>query len=205
MYFRLTRDGRPMSNVLSIYTECFGAIALAELSKAAGEPAYWERAVKMYERIRPRLGVPDNTAMLGYPINAEFHLHVHDMIRITVAWVFENLYPDDRWKADLGAVGRIAGRQALEAGPGGAAGKRRARRLADARHPRRPHVPSGPCDRKRVDADGNRLPQRRRDADGYGDRDRAGVAGTRLGQGIRRHPLSDEHRLDARAIRSRPT
>ena len=55
----------------------------------------------MYDRIRPRLGVPDNTAMLGYPINAEFHLHVHDMIRITVAWVFDNLYPDDRWKADL--------------------------------------------------------------------------------------------------------
>jgi N-acylglucosamine 2-epimerase len=101
MFFRLTRDGRPMSNVLSIYTECFGAIALAELSKAAGKPAYWDRAVKMYERIRPRLGVPDNTPMLGYPINAEFHLHVHDMIRITVAWVFENLYPDDRWKADL--------------------------------------------------------------------------------------------------------
>jgi N-acylglucosamine 2-epimerase len=101
MYFRLTRDGKPRASVLSTYTECFGAIALAELSKAAGEPAYWERAVRMYERIRPRLGVPDNTAMLGYPINAEFHLHVHDMIRITVARVFDNLYPDARWKADL--------------------------------------------------------------------------------------------------------
>ncbi len=38
MNFRLTRDGRSMATVLSIYTECFGAIALAELSKAAGEP-----------------------------------------------------------------------------------------------------------------------------------------------------------------------
>lgn len=101
MYFRLTRDGRPVASVLSIYTECFAAIAMAELSKAAGEPAYWDRAVKLYDRICPRLGVPDNTPMLGYPLNAEFHLHVHDMIRITVAWVFENLYPDDRWKADL--------------------------------------------------------------------------------------------------------
>jgi N-acylglucosamine 2-epimerase len=55
----------------------------------------------MYERIRPRLGTPSDTAMLGYPINAEFHLHAHDMIRITVAWVFDNLYPSDCWKADL--------------------------------------------------------------------------------------------------------
>ena len=101
MNFRLMRDGRPMSTVLSIYTECFGAIALAELSKAAGEPELWRRAVQMYERIRPRLGVPDNTPMLGYPINAQFHLHVHDMIRITVAWVFDQLYPDRRWKDDL--------------------------------------------------------------------------------------------------------
>jgi N-acylglucosamine 2-epimerase len=101
MYFRLSREGKPRASVLSIYTECFGAIALAELSKAAGEPALWQRAVEMYERIRPRLGVPSDTAMLGYPINAEFHLHVHDMIRITVAWVFDNLYPDPRWKADL--------------------------------------------------------------------------------------------------------
>jgi N-acylglucosamine 2-epimerase len=101
MHFRLTRDGRPMASALSIYTECFGAIALAELSKAAGDPELWRRAVQMYDRIRPRLGVPDNTAMLGYPIDAEFHLHVHDMIRITVAWAFDELYPDARWKDDL--------------------------------------------------------------------------------------------------------
>lgn len=101
MHFRLTRDGRPMASSLSIYTECFGAIAMAELSKAAGEPALWDRAIQMYERIRPRLGVPSDTAMLGYPINAQFHLHAHDMIRLTVVWVFDNLYPDRRWKDDI--------------------------------------------------------------------------------------------------------
>jgi N-acylglucosamine 2-epimerase len=101
MYFRLTRDGRPMASVLSIYTECFGAIALAELSKASGSAEYWDRAVQIYERIRPRLGVPDDTPMLGYPINTKFHLHVHDMIRITVAWVLDEIRPDKRWKDDL--------------------------------------------------------------------------------------------------------
>jgi N-acylglucosamine 2-epimerase len=111
MFFRLTRDGKPMSNVLSIYNECFAAIALAELSKAAKNSDYWRRAQDLYARITPRLGVPDNTSMLGYPINAEFHLHVHDMIRITVAWVFDQLYPDARWKADLAlSVQSLVGR-----------------------------------------------------------------------------------------------
>ena len=40
--FGVTRDGQPMSSVLSIYTECFAAMALAELSKAGGAPAHWE-------------------------------------------------------------------------------------------------------------------------------------------------------------------
>ena len=101
MYFRLSREGKPMATCLSLYTECFAAIALAELSAATGERAMWDRAVAMYERIRPRLGVPTDTALLGYPIQAEFHLHAHDMIRLTVAWVLNQVSPEDRWEADL--------------------------------------------------------------------------------------------------------
>ncbi len=101
MYFRLTRDGRPMASSLSLYTECFAAIALAELSKAAGDDALWDRAVRLYDRIRPRLGRPDDTPLLGYPINAEFHLHAHDMIRLTLMWVYNEIRPDDRWEADI--------------------------------------------------------------------------------------------------------
>ena len=101
MHFRLTRDGKPMASALSVYTECFGAIALAEFSAAAEEQALWDRAVAMYERIRPRLGQPSDTAMLGYPINSQFHLHAHDMIRLTVVCVFDMLHPDERWKKDI--------------------------------------------------------------------------------------------------------
>jgi N-acylglucosamine 2-epimerase len=101
MYFRLTRDGRPMSKVLSLYTEVFGAIALAELSRAAGDESLWAKATAMYELLVPRLGQPSDTALLGYPINAEFHLHSHDMCRITVAWVFNEARPDPRFEHDL--------------------------------------------------------------------------------------------------------
>jgi N-acylglucosamine 2-epimerase len=101
MYFRLTREGKPMATALSIYTESFATIALAELSAATGNHAYWDRAVQMYDRLMPRFGQPSDTALLGYPINAEFHLHAHDMVRITLAWVMNRIAPSERWEADL--------------------------------------------------------------------------------------------------------
>jgi N-acylglucosamine 2-epimerase len=101
MYFRLTREGKPMATALSIYSESFATIALAELSAATENRAYWDRAMQMYDRLMPRFGQPSDTALLGYPINAEFHLHAHDMVRITLAWVMNAIEPSDRWEADL--------------------------------------------------------------------------------------------------------
>jgi N-acylglucosamine 2-epimerase len=101
MFFRLTREGKPMAKSLSIYSESFATIALAELSVATGDRLYWDRAVQMYDRLMPRFGQPSDTALLGYPLEAEFHLHAHDMVRITLAWVMNALEPSDRWKADL--------------------------------------------------------------------------------------------------------
>jgi N-acylglucosamine 2-epimerase len=111
MYFRLTRDGRPMSKVLSVYTEVFAAVALAELSRAGGDEELWARATAMYDFLVPRFGRPSDTALLGYPINAEFHLHGHDMCRITVAWVFNEIRPEKRFEDDLSlSVESILGR-----------------------------------------------------------------------------------------------
>ena len=101
MHFRLTRDGKPRSGVLSTYTEIFAVIGLAEYSKAAADAAPWDRAICMYDSIMSRLGQPSNTPMLGYPINAEFHLHAHDMCRITVADVFDDIRSDERFREDL--------------------------------------------------------------------------------------------------------
>ena len=47
--------------------------------------------------LRPAVDTP----LLGYPIEAQFHLHAHDMCRITVAAVFNEIRPDPRFEADL--------------------------------------------------------------------------------------------------------
>jgi N-acylglucosamine 2-epimerase len=102
MYFRMTREGRPLSKVLSIYSEVFGAMALAELSRAAGDDDHlWAKAMAMYDFLVPRLGQPSDTALLGYPIDARFHLHSHDMCRITVAWACNKIRPSPRFEEDL--------------------------------------------------------------------------------------------------------
>jgi len=101
MHFRLARDGPSRSEVLSVYTEVFGAIAMAEYSKAAGDTAAWDKAMTMYDFLMPRLGIPSDTPLLGYPVHAEFHLHAHDMCRITVAWVYNEIRPDRRFEDDL--------------------------------------------------------------------------------------------------------
>lgn len=101
MHFRLTREGKPVAKCLSLYSECFVSIGLAEFSKAAGDAALWNKAVEMYERIDARLGQPSDTPLLGYPIDAQFHLHAHDMMRMTNAYVFNEVQPSARWQADM--------------------------------------------------------------------------------------------------------
>ncbi len=101
MYFRLSREGKPRSKVLSTYTEVFGSIALAELSRAAGDESLWAKAMAMYDYLIPRFGRPSDTALLGYPIDAQFHLHAHDMCRISVAWVYNEVRPSPRFESDL--------------------------------------------------------------------------------------------------------
>jgi N-acylglucosamine 2-epimerase len=111
MHFRLDREGRSRSEVLSLYTEVFGAIALAEYAKASGDDSHWTKAIEMYDLLMPRLGQPSDTALLGYPIHAAFHLHAHDMCRITVAWVFNEIRADQRFEDDLTlSVDSILGR-----------------------------------------------------------------------------------------------
>lgn len=101
MHFRLDRQGRSRSEVLSLYTEVFTAIAMAEYAEASGDSSYWDRAMSMYDFLIPRLGRPSDTPMLGYPIDAEFHLHAHDMCCATVAWVYNEIQPDRRFEDDL--------------------------------------------------------------------------------------------------------
>ncbi|WP_127138100.1 AGE family epimerase/isomerase [Flagellimonas oceanensis] len=101
MHFRLNSVGKPISSVLSLYTEVFGAIALAEYAALSKDEDLKDRAFKMYDFLASRLGKPSDTPMLGYPLNREFHLHSHDMCRITVAKVFKDIWPLKRFDDDI--------------------------------------------------------------------------------------------------------
>lgn len=101
MYYRLARDGTPLVDPKDVYALCFAAIALAELSRATGEMGHWQRAVACYQRVRGGLGQPTDTPLLGYPMRAQFHIYAHDMIRLTVASVFNEIAPDACWEEDL--------------------------------------------------------------------------------------------------------
>jgi len=104
MVFRSTREGKPVSSVLSLYTEVFASMALAELSRAEkDDDNRWAQATASYAFLMSRLGRPSDTPMLGYPVDAKFHLHAHDMCRITVAWVFNEIRPGPRFEEDLTA------------------------------------------------------------------------------------------------------
>ncbi len=101
MYFRLDRSGQPLSSVLSLFTEVFGSIAVAEFAALSGSEALKEKAMAMYNRLIPRLGQPSDTPMLGYSMHRPFHLHSHDMCRITVARVYQDSWPDQQFEDDL--------------------------------------------------------------------------------------------------------
>jgi N-acylglucosamine 2-epimerase len=101
MHFRLDRKGNPISSVLSLYTEVFASIALAEYCKIEYSEKLKQLAMDMYDRMMLRLGQPSDTPLLGYPVNAQFHLHAHDMVRLTVAWVYNEVWPDKKFEDDI--------------------------------------------------------------------------------------------------------
>ncbi len=101
MHFRLDRNGKPISSVLSLYTEVFASIAIAEYWKIEPSNELKQKAIKIYGRMIKRLGQPSDTPMLGYPLHAEFHLHAHDMVRLTVAWVYNDIWPSKKFEDDI--------------------------------------------------------------------------------------------------------
>ena len=101
MYFRLDRKGNPLASVLSLYTEVFASIAIAEYCKIESSDKLKQLAEDMYERMMVRLGKPSDTPLLSYPVNAQFHLHAHDMVRLTVAWVYNDVWPHQKYEDDI--------------------------------------------------------------------------------------------------------
>lgn len=57
-YFSLTRDGKPLVAPYNIFSDCFAAMAFAQMAKATGEKKYSEIAVNTFRNILGRAGNP---------------------------------------------------------------------------------------------------------------------------------------------------
>lgn len=92
MFFRTDRQGKPLADILSVYTKVFAAIGLVEYGHAASDDAASQRALKLFDELELELGELSDTPLLGYPLHGEFDLHARHMCRMTVAWVYSHIY-----------------------------------------------------------------------------------------------------------------
>lgn len=58
MYFEVMADGTPLRKRRYVFSECFAAIAMSEYSIAAKDPAYAEKALKLFKDIRRFIKTP---------------------------------------------------------------------------------------------------------------------------------------------------
>ena len=58
MYFSVTAEGKPLRKRRYVFSDCFAAIAMAEYSKASGDPAYAAKALDIFRHIRFMLSTP---------------------------------------------------------------------------------------------------------------------------------------------------
>jgi len=66
-YFSLTRDGRPLIQPYNIFSDCFAAMAFAQLYKASGKAEYSEIALATFENILRRQDNPKGLYTKAYP------------------------------------------------------------------------------------------------------------------------------------------
>ena len=111
MCFRTNRQGQPLATILSVYTKVFAAIGLAEFGLAADDRVASGRAIELYDQLEVELGQLSDTPLLGYPLDAEFDLHSRHMCMMTVAQVFNEISPSERFAtASFNAMRHILAR-----------------------------------------------------------------------------------------------
>lgn len=66
-YFSLTREGKPLTQPHSIFSDCFAAMAFGQLNKATGNREYGEIAVQTFQNILQRKDNPKGIYSKAYP------------------------------------------------------------------------------------------------------------------------------------------
>lgn len=66
-YFSLTKEGEPLIQAYNIFSDCFAAMAFAQLSKATANSSYAEIARETFDRILKRKNNPKGKYSKAYP------------------------------------------------------------------------------------------------------------------------------------------
>ena len=66
-YFSLTKEGKPLTQPHSIFSDCFAAMAFGQLNKASGNKEYAEIAIKTFDNILKRRKNPKGIYNKIYP------------------------------------------------------------------------------------------------------------------------------------------
>ncbi len=66
-YFSLNREGKPLTQPHSIFSDCFAAMAFGQLNKATGNKDYGEIAIQSFQNILQRKNNPKGIYSKSYP------------------------------------------------------------------------------------------------------------------------------------------
>ncbi len=91
MFWRLTRDGRPLVQRRYLFTECFGAIALAEFARAAGEEEHLAGARELFRRVLQYHQTPGLLPPKVIPATRRLKGHAMPMILLNVSQILREI------------------------------------------------------------------------------------------------------------------
>lgn len=91
MFWRLTRDGRPLVKRRYLFTEAFGAIALAEFARATGEGCYLDHARALYRLVLKYHTTPGMLPPKVLPQTRRLKGHAMPMILLNISQVMREI------------------------------------------------------------------------------------------------------------------
>jgi N-acylglucosamine 2-epimerase len=95
MFWRLTRDGRPLIQRRYLFTECFGVIALAEFARAAGEEEHLAGARELFRRVLHYHQTLGLLAPKVIPTTRRLKGHAMPMILLNVSQILREIDPEN--------------------------------------------------------------------------------------------------------------
>lgn len=102
-YFSLTREGQPLIQPYNIFSDCFAAMAFAQLFKATSKQEYGDLAVKTFHNILRKQDNPKGKWLKSYPGTRELKGFSLPMILCNLVLELEHLLDKDLIESTIDA------------------------------------------------------------------------------------------------------